>query len=427
MTFLDNIADYLPDEADLTDNETISELVSIDKHIIITGWSEKDWNSLNDCFSNAFSFCGTNKLSDKVSDFYCLELSLAAGDDSISDSDDVILINNLKPILNCCLKCFNNYINVALAYKIRVKEENGKTSDKISYYYQTRVTGNELEHQVELLRTELEKSIPQNINLMYNALVYKDISKYYLYPGIELVSGKIIEEDVLDYLSEEIKKSILFFDLPYSVLSNTFHLYHHPKNSFPLPILLKKLGTISYEELWKSEEWGEEIKKYDKYIPKTPILGYYTRDNEDGCIGPHIVLCPNNIEAVASDKYDVRLVYLIVLIHELAHAMMDKNNVTMNSLFSNAMEESLANMITLQWFDVFDNDDKEIVKDFIKDKQPKIYKFGINQFEAGVDWSKWRDSKKMHKLLKEWFDNCFVPELLEQPQKVRAEYNRVLK
>lgn len=433
MTFLDNIADYLPDEADLTDNETISELVSIDKHIIITGWSEKDWNSLNDCFSNAFSFCGTNKLSDKVSDFYCLELSLAAGDDSISDSDDVILINNLKPILNCCLKCFNNYINVALAYKIRVKEENGKTSDKISYYYQTRVTGNELEHQVELLRTELEKSIPQNINLMYNALVYKDISKHYLYPGIELVSGKIIEEHVLDYLSEEIKKSILFFDLPYSVLSNTFHLYHHPKNSFPLPILLKSSQDMEKAEFWKGIDWKDDYKDYrddfnncKKYI----VLGYYTREDEDGCKGPHIVLCPENIEGAASDsnfKDKKELLYLIVLIHELAHAMMDKNNVTMNSLFSNAMEESLANMITLQWFDVFDNDDKEIVKDFIKDKQPKIYKFGINQFEAGVDWSKWRDSKKMHKLLKEWFDNCFVSELLEQPQKVRAEYNRVLK
>lgn len=434
MTFLDNIADYLPDEADLTDNDTISELVSIDKHIIITGWSEKDWNSLNDCFSNAFSFCGTNKLSDKVSDFYCLELSLAAGDDSISDSDDVILINNLKPILNCCLKCFNNYINVALAYKIRVKEENGKTSDKISYYYQTRVTGNELEHQVELLRTELEKSIPQNINLMYNALVYKDISKHYLYPGIELVSGKIIEEHVLKYLSHKIKKSILFFDLPYSVLSNTFHLYHHPKNSFPLPILLKsKEGMSEYVELWK-KGIGWEDEEYNKYLDdlkefnKFIVLGYYTREDEDGCKGPHIVLCPENIEDAASDsnlKDKKELLYLIVLIHELAHAMMDKNHVSLNSLFSNAMEESLANMITLQWFDALNRSNYHKVKSFVE-TQPKIYKFGINQFQAGVDWTKWRDSKKMHKLLKEWFKNCFVKRI-NQPQKIRAEYNRVLK
>ena len=106
--------------------------------------------------------------------------------------------------------------------------------------------------------------------------------------------------------------------------------------------------------------------------------------------------------------------------------MMDKNHVSLNSLFSRAMEESLANMITLQWFEKFDHSNYKKVKSFIE-TQPEIYKFGINQFEAGVDWTKWRDSKKMHKLLKEWFDKCFVPELLEQPQKVRAEYNRVLK
>ena len=419
-----NVVDYQEDDNDFIDYSTTKKVLNNGSrhHLVITGWSEDDVEgySLEILFNDIF------QLQDNVDEiknngsFHCLDLPL-------DDENDYHIINDLEFIVKCCLKYFNNYINVALAYK---EDENGE----IQYYYQTRITGNNLKHQIDYLK----KLIPAFQK--YKAVKCKPfaevIIKKFLYPGIENVSGDSIDsidKDVLDYLSEEIKKSILFFDLPYSVLSNTFHLYHHPKNSFPLPILLKSSQDMEKAEFWKGIDWKDDYKDYrddfnncKKYI----VLGYYTRDNEDGCEGPHIVLCPKNIEAAASDsnlKDKKELLYLIVLIHELAHAMMDKNNVTMNSLFSNAMEESLANMITLQWFDVFDNDDKEIVKDFIKDKQPKIYKFGINQFEAGVDWSKWRDSKKMHKLLKEWFDNCFVPELLEQPQKVRAEYNRVLK
>lgn len=362
------LADYQDDENELLSHQDTSKLTHIKKHIIITGWSEKDGNSLNDSFSTAFSFCGTYQLSNSRCGFYCLDIWLSAGDDGISG----LLINHLRPLLKCCLKCFNNYINIALAYEF-IKKENSMGPVKISYYYQTRVTGNELEHQIKIIRAELGKPVPQNIN---NAHVYKDISNQYFSPGIELVSGNSIDNSdsdfVLKYLIDSIKKSNLFFDLPYSVLSNTFHLYHHPKRSFPLPILLKSSQDMEKAEFWKGIDWEDDYKDYrddfnncKKYI----VLGYYTRDNEDGCEGPHIVLCPENIEAAAFDsnlKDKKELLYLIVLIHELAHAMMDKNNVTMNSLFSNAMEESLANMITLQWFDVFDNDDKEIVKDFLR-------------------------------------------------------------
>lgn len=421
------LADYQDDE--LFDHQTINEMCSPHKcHLLITGWSAKTigWDSLQKSFNVTCQDLTAFIVFEKKDDFCCMDFSL---DDEFKNekTGNIDLLDVLESILKCCLKYFNNYINVALAYK---EDENGE----IQYYYQTRITGNNLKHQIDYLK----KLIPAFQK--YKAVKCKPfaevIIKKFLSPGIENVSGDSIDsidKDVLDYLSEEIKKSILFFDLPYSVLSNTFHLYHHPKRSFPLPILLKSSQDMEKAEFWKGIDWKDDYKdflddfnKCKKYI----VLGYYTREDEDGCEGPHIVLCSENIEDAASDsnlKDKKELLYLIVLIHELAHAMMDKNNVTLNSLFSNAMEESLANMITLQWLDVFDNDHKEKVKDFIMDKQPKIYKFGFHQYNAGVDWSKWRDSKKMHKLLKEWFDKCFVPELLEQPKKVRAEYNRVLK
>ena len=279
------LADYQDEENEPISHQDISESTHTEKHIIITGWSEKDWNSLNNSFSAAFSFCGTYQLSNSRCDFYCLDIWLGAGDDDISG----ILINPLRCLLECCLECFNNYINIALAYKF-IKKENGIDDVKISYYYQTRVTGNELEHQIKIIRAELGKPVPQNIN---NAHVYKDISNQYFSPGMELVSGDRIGNSVLKDLICSINKTILFFELPFNVLSNTFHLYHHPKNSFPLPILLKQLGDISYEELWKSQDWGAE---YEDYIPKTPVFGYYSSHDEDGCKGPHIVLCPLNIK-----------------------------------------------------------------------------------------------------------------------------------
>ena len=119
------------------------------------------------------------------------------------------------------------------------------------------------------------------------------------------------------------------------------------------------------------------------------------------------------------------LLYHIVLIHELAHAMMDKNHLSLNSLFSRAMEESLANMITLQWFDVFDdfNDfNMNNVKEFIENCQPIIYKFGTSQFKACVDWNKWRDrDKNMHNKLKGWFNSCF-----ENPKLTEPDANEIL-
>ena len=52
----------------------------------------------------------------------------------------------------------------------------------------------------------------------------------------------------------------------------------------------------------------------------------------------------------------------------------------------------------------------EIAMSFVED-QIDEYKWGVNQFEADVDWTKWRDYKskneKSDMQLVEWFNNSF--------------------
>ena len=91
-----------------------------------------------------------------------------------------------------------------------------------------------------------------------------------------------------------------------------------------------------------------------------------------------------------------------------------------------AMEESLANMITLKLFNRYPDDFKS-VKEFIKD-QPPFYKFGIHQYEAGVDWKKWRESdKQSSQKLEEWFNQYFSNGEINIPIKdyKREIYDRV--
>ena len=176
-----------------------------------------------------------------------------------------------------------------------------------------------------------------------------------------------------------------------------------------------------YEDLRNINEWywGEDEDDYNKkkqddyinkYLPKNKDipLAYYTRQNEMGCYGPHIVLCPSKIEETASYlNISPEIIYLAVLVNVFAHAMMDKKHVgkTMKSLFAYAMEESLANMVVLQWFEKYDNKHLKQVAKVISEHPSPIYKFGIKQYKAKVDWKKWGDSyKNMHFLLKEWFD-----------------------
>ncbi len=414
-----NGADYQDDDDELVDPHTTRRTLYTEssRHLVITGWSERsiDLNKLTsslDIPNEEMVNCFRDK-----NGFYCWVLSLSGKLIANTECD-------LGSIIVGCLPYLNNYINVALVYL--EKQEGGNNINIIKYYFHDIITESNKKQKINILQVKINDLFSETIEeKVFCPTLCKDIVNHYLALGINRASTCVNPEDVNGNLSKLKDNN---FDFPSNVLPEFSLFNYHLDNLSKLPILLS-FKDIQHTELWKSQDWGAE---YEDYIPKTPVFGYYSSHDEDGCKGPHIVLCPLNIKNAANEEDAVKLdidellIYKIVLIHELAHAMMDKNHVSLNSLFSRAMEESLANMITLQWFEKFDHSNYKKVKSFIE-TQPEIYKFGINQFEAGVDWTKWRDSKKMHKLLKEWFDKCFVPELLEQPQKVRAEYNRVLK
>lgn len=140
----------------------------------------------------------------------------------------------------------------------------------------------------------------------------------------------------------------------------------------------------------------------------TETLGCYFSSHEKFFNQPIIFLCPSRIEKITKGlNIEESVLYAIVLIHELAHAIMDPTNIIKDgclvkcdsqkalSEMDHAMEEAFANMITLQYFDKvqFVFNDIEVVKDFMM-KQPEAYKFGITLYNTiKPDWKEWRKNK----------------------------------
>lgn len=187
-----------------------------------------------------------------------------------------------------------------------------------------------------------------------------------------------------------------------------------------IPIFLMK-DMPTYEEHWERIDIKGDYKKYK---PQGKLLGYYTREDEYFCKGPHIAISPDNIRSVCKtckSKIDFETLLTEVMVHELGHAMMDRycrdskaQNCSPRDIFSKAMEESLANTITLFYFQKDSKKCKD-VRCFIEKDQPVIYQFGAYQFDVGVDWTKWRDSDKNMPSLKDWFDKCFSDGKIRKP------------
>lgn len=147
-------------------------------------------------------------------------------------------------------------------------------------------------------------------------------------------------------------------------------------------------------------------------------LGYYDSYNAE------IVLCPERISKRA-DKLlrqnrhiTTRELYVVVLVHALAHALMDPTKVegksnqyqplitTINKFTEREvlMENSLANMITLQYFEKLGQPDvvrygevREVIE-----LQSLPYKFGLDQYDIlKPDWRPWREAKRNTKFIKD--------------------------
>ena len=147
-------------------------------------------------------------------------------------------------------------------------------------------------------------------------------------------------------------------------------------------------------------------------------LGYYDSYNSE------IVLCPERIsetpEVLQKHHCDLssRELYILVLVHALAHALMDPTKtegksahfqplITIMNGFTEReelMEESLANMLTLQYFDQLGKSELVRygeVREWI-DLQALPYRFGLDQYDIlKPDWRLWREAKRNTKFIKD--------------------------
>ena len=154
-----------------------------------------------------------------------------------------------------------------------------------------------------------------------------------------------------------------------------------------------------------------------------------------------IYICDERIKKTAEElRLSAEILFYIVYIHELAHAAMDEtlgakedpetyynegasyfltsikeDAFPLSDKCANYMEESLANLITLNYLDWYSEvtEDQRYYDAAIKfiGQQAPMYAFGVDQLNATVDWTKWRDYKKKNKepdkKLLAWYDKFF--------------------
>ena len=169
---------------------------------------------------------------------------------------------------------------------------------------------------------------------------------------------------------------------------------------------------------------GEMPLRHSNGKYPTEWFGWYNSS------GPEIYLCPQRIEgAIAKlreqkqvlrdleENEAKKVLYAIVVIHLLAHAIMDASNQLTSegtlqkykNRYQNIVdelglliEESFANMITIEYFlslaaEANDPNDVAVlgaVKEFMS-IQPLPYKFGLTQFSMfRPDWREWREKKR---------------------------------
>lgn len=255
------------------------------------------------------------------------------------------------------------------------------------------------------------------------------IKSFYICKGLmirNIDSDIVLQDETIDFAIGIIEKAIndnngIMFPEPTDPIH---HMMYYTEINPNIPILLKK-DMPEYCRFWQDIE----DKRKMQYIPQGAVLGYYKKDDEDFCMGPHIVLCPENIEKLSKvTKIPFKVLFSKVLVHELAHAMMDNSKNLPSTLEAKAMEESLANMITIEWFKEYASEDEKYVKHFIDNWQSSIYKFGIWQDKIDATWDDWRRStKQATPKLEEWFDLCFSEGKIKIPIEdyTKEIYNKV--
>lgn len=402
------------------------ELNNAPYHILIEGWTNSSFDELS----------LSEEIKKESEDFYCslfdkkMESPLFVFELAFqgikTDRIECTMESIFKKVFR---KTKASYINVSIFYQQDKENKENKRKYTIFNQIQACRQDDDIRLKADIISNSIKK-VTKEINSsegfehVCNSIVEKrsEYEKKHVFNKaflniIKSNSSIEISQDIIDFMESIVRKGRIKFLTVYDKL-----LPYHSDDPLPIPIYLKKPEDMpTYKELWKEVKGADK----EKYIPNTIVLGYYCKGNNE-CNEPHIVLCPENIEGCTDDKTPTPVLYTIVLVHEYAHALLDKHfefslyhdyfenwdmdddmNLT-NSLSAKAMEESLANMIVLKWLKSFDDSKFEQAKTFIENKQPAIYQFGIHQYEADVDWKKWRESTKQNsQKLEDWFNYCF--------------------
>jgi hypothetical protein len=186
-----------------------------------------------------------------------------------------------------------------------------------------------------------------------------------------------------------------------------------------IPVFLTDIPTIDQlkgnePDPFENIDTGTVYEK--NYNPDA--LGLYINEGEVlGVKSPCIVLCVEKIVNWAESEEELIVLIAKVLIHEFAHAVMaDEFQAEKNQsrdTFYVLLEESMANQMTLEYFESFEKDIQrnkmlserpayattiknsyEIVKNFVF-QQPAQYRLGLffHTLNCGFHWNSWMKNK----------------------------------
>ncbi len=184
------------------------------------------------------------------------------------------------------------------------------------------------------------------------------------------------------------------------------------KDDYSISRLMEQIPIFLLAPENMPEDGDERSEK-----PSTEYLGFYQDSfSIHGAKIPIICLCPERIIEQVNDDEELTILIAKVIIHEFAHALMNMYpmaNYQPIDEFYKWMEEPMANLITLQYFNVAAirsyqhyriksllpsttySNPIEYVKKFIS-MQPSNYRLGLDLFEHRIHyWWIWRNRKKL--------------------------------
>lgn len=362
-----------------------SDLDKSAKHLLISFWYEGDIDILRSVKTildnylernNNIVSCQDSGYKQKivVLDLFVEELLLPATNENHKRSFC------LQRILNKLHRINSTYLHKTVlascdseVVKVVSTATNIPSIDQIKEWHE--ISANTEMQRIDF--TKYREEVEKKLNIVYhsNKLIVIENGNLIMSQGVNQHLNDFIDKGRLSNIPSPSTDELVYW------------IICHPNDWLSLPIILKNKDDMpSYEHLWIKYEIKPEEK--EQYMPKGLVLGYYTREDEDDVKGPHIVLCPENIEEEAkSQNIHLDVLYSMVLIHEFAHAFMDQlfdftleyndDNKSYDfalkevlnaskSISAVAMEESLANRITLEWFKKFDEKNYSVAEHFIK-------------------------------------------------------------